>query len=688
MTGKNRLRVFCALSVLAGCQPAPDGFVEDAACAACHRQQYADWRGSHHDLAMREATEATVLGDFEDAVFERARFFRRDGRFFVNTEGPDGVPADFEVRHTLGIEPLQQYLLALPGGRLGAFGIAWDTRKRAWFSLYPGERFPAGDPLHWTGWRQDAGTRCIECHTSGFRFDPETEEVSWRAAGIGCQSCHGPGGAHVLRPEEGGLRPPFPDAVSEVESCAACHALRTPLLPEMSPSDSFGDAFRPTLLTPESYHADGQILGEVFEYGSFTGSRMFAKGVRCTDCHNPHGLGLRVRGNALCEQCHHPDAPTNRFPTLTAKDYDSPAHHFHPVGSEGARCANCHMPERTYMVVDPRRDHSFRIPRPDLSAAVGSPDPCTGCHEGMSQEWATRVLAGWYGPTPPSENPGERHYGETLAAGRSGDPGARDDLVRLVRDREQPAIARATAIRLLRSQGAAALPDAFGDPDGIVRAEAAADLGALPPGERSRLGEQLLRDPSRRVRVEAANAVAPFTGELPESVREAFGKAAAEYRAAARSRPATPESLLRLGNFHAAAGDLSEAERRIREALARYPESGDAHVSLALLLAEGGRLEEALPHLERASALLPGNPRVHYNRGLALQQLERREEARIALERAVGLAPETPDFLLALAILHAQEDRWEDALPWAERAADKSPEARTLLDRIRRELAR
>ena len=722
--------------------PGVSGYLEDRVCGECHTQQYADWRGSHHDLAMQEATEESVLGDFGGATFDHfgvtSRFFRRDGAFFVNTDGPDGAPADFEIRYAFGVEPLQQYLIPLPGGRLQAFGIAWDAVEEAWFHLYPDERIPAGDPLHWTGWLQNWNSRCADCHSTDLKpnYDEAagTYDTTWSAIDVGCQSCHGPGRGHVAWADgrlptltgvlgEAGLEVRFGDGVTEVESCAACHSLRTPTRPDRSPADPFLDGFNPTLLEPEFYHSDGQILGEVYEYGSFVQSRMFAEGVRCSDCHNPHSLELRVLGNAVCEQCHHPDAPLDRFPTLTAKDYDTPEHHFHPEGSGGAQCVNCHMLERTYMQVDPRRDHSFRIPRPDVSGAVGSPDACTACHTDRTQAWAARAIAAWYGP----ERRLEPHYGEVLAAGREGGPDALDPLIRVARDEAQPAIVRATALRRMEPygpEGYARVLELFEDPAPLVRLAAAPGIEALPRRERLRLGGRLLLDPVRAVRVQAARAAASTAASLSGDARAAFEAARAEYQASAAALPEDPGSHYNLGNFHTALGEHSRAVRRyrkslsvepsflpaslnlavllsqlgrnaeaeaaLRNAIAVEPDAGDAHYSLGLLLAGREQLPEGLRHLARAAALLPESARVHYNHGLALQRLDRRREAEAALRRADALEPDTPAFLNALAILYAQESRWAEALPWAERLAalDSGPDAARLIRRIRTELAR
>src|SRR5688572_1418652 len=119
-------------------------YVGAPACAECHVAVAEAWRGSHHDLAMQEATVATVLGDFDDAVFEHAgvtsTFFRRDGKLLARTDGPDGALHDYEIAYTFGVEPLQQYLIGFPGGRYQALGIAWDSRPREqggqrWFHL-------------------------------------------------------------------------------------------------------------------------------------------------------------------------------------------------------------------------------------------------------------------------------------------------------------------------------------------------------------------------------------------------------------------------------------------------------------------------------------------------------------------------------------------------------------------------
>jgi predicted CXXCH cytochrome family protein len=724
--------------------PAP-AFVGSAACAECHPEATARWAGSHHDLAMQSADETTVLGNFDDMQFTHrgvtSRFFRRDGGFFVNTVGRDGAHADFEVRYTFGVEPLQQYLVEFPGGRLQSLTIAWDTGERRWFHLYPDEPSPPGDALHWTGRYQTWNSMCAACHSTALKkgYDPTRDsfDTSWSDIDVGCEACHGAGSAHLewarTRPEgaaagpaESGLPVRFAgrDARNEVETCAPCHSRRHPLGTGPTPALPFLDHFVPATLREGLYHPDGQIQGEVYVYGSFLQSRMYRAGVRCSDCHDPHTLELRASGDALCVRCHQ-EQPDPRFPGLAAKAYAAPSHHQHPPESEGARCVACHMPATTYMVVDPRRDHGLRVPRPDLSVKLGTPNACTGCHADQPAEWAAQRVVEWFGPRQ-DEAP---HFAEAIAAGRAGAPDADAALVAVTGDPKQPGIVRASALELLRGGDtgtAAALLSATGDRDPLVRATAVDRLDRLPPEARVEAAAPLLRDPIRAVRVAAARVLAGAPAPLLDAAqRHALDAALLEYEQVQGAQAELPSAHLNLGvlhmgrgrrqlaerayrtalrldpAFHPASANLAhlynqmgrndEAERVLREALAHAPEEGEIHYSLGLVLAEEGRFDEAEQALRRAAALLPGQARVGYNHALALQHLGRSREAETALGAALELDPESPDVVHALVVFHAQRGEWARALPYAERLvelAPQAPEARQLLERIRAELGR
>ena len=392
----------------AAAAPARAEFVGGKVCAECHAKQYDTWRGSDHDLAMQVADEKSVLGNFADARFAYAgttsRFFRRDGKFFVSTDGPDGKLADYEIKYTFGVRPLQQYLVEFPGGRLQPLGIAWDSRPKEkggqrWFHLYPGQNIRAGDPLHWTGSLQNWNFQCAECHSTNLRknFDAATDTSRPRGRSSTSRARPATGRAPITwaghasraigrrwrRPRASRWRSTSASGVSwqpaaesgnaqrsaprtsarEVEMCARCHGRASRIADDYVHGASPLDSHRLSLLDEGLYWNDGQMRDEVYNWGSFVQSRMYAKGVTCSDCHDPHSLALRASGNAVCAPCHQP-----------AK-YDAPTHTHHPSGTAGAACTACHMPATTYMVVDPRHDHSLRIPRPDLSVKLGRRTP-------------------------------------------------------------------------------------------------------------------------------------------------------------------------------------------------------------------------------------------------------------------------------------------------------------------------
>ncbi len=685
---------------------APARFVADASCAGCHPAEAAAWAGSHHDLAMQEATPETVLADFDGGVFDhygvRYRFLREGDRFIVRTPGADGVEADFEVKFSFGVEPLQQYLVDVGNGRLQALGIAWDTERRRWFALYD-EPTPPGDLLHWSGPLFNWNSMCADCHSTDLRrgFDLATNAyaTTWSAIDVGCQACHGPGSAHVEWTRAGGdaeglavsFRADAP--ATEIDACAPCHARRHRVSAAYRHGDPFLDHYVPALLEEGLYHADGQILEEVYVYGSFLQSPMYRRGVRCSDCHDPHSARLRAEGNALCTQCHRADPPA-RFPSLTAGVYDAPEHHHHQPGAPGSACVDCHMPARSYMVVDRRHDHSFRVPRPDLAAKLGTPDACSGCHADRSPAWAAETLAAWN----PNGRGGTPHFAETLAAGRAGAPEAKLRLRELADDPSQAPIVRASALSLLRrypgASALAALARALDDPDPLVRRTAASVLaGFANPSLSWDLQRQFsrplvprLRDPRRAVRIEAARGLAALAPDvldraeraaLDAALAEFFaahearpddpgahlnlavvqanlgrrGQAEVSYRTALRLRPAFLPARFNLATLYNQDGRNAEAERELRAVLAVAPNHGEGHYSLGLLLAEMDRLAEAEPHLGRAADALPGRARVRYNHGLALKRLGREEDARRALERAAAADPRDPEIARVLAEL-------------------------------------
>jgi len=657
-----------------GADVAAAAFVDEVACADCHAEAVEAWTGSHHQLAMQPVAGARGLGDFSGRAAHGARFFRRDSLYLVETAGPDGRPATYQVDWVFGVYPLQQVLVPLPGGRLQAFNVAWDSVRGRWFDLFPGVK-SARDPLHWSAARQNWNYMCAECHATGLRRNWDSTSngyrTVWHRTDVGCQACHGPASRHLawaeaartdstLAPPDSAygleVRLPAPDARTEIETCARCHARRAPLGDGFRHANRLMDDYLPSLLDEGLYHADGQILDEVFEYGSFQQSRMFAKGLRCSDCHDPHTQRTRAPGNALCVSCHNAAAPAAR-PGIDTRGlrraaYDSAGHTRHAGDGPGTRCVECHAPVTMYMVVDPRLDHSFRIPRPDLSVRIGTPNACTKCHVREGAQWAADRVAGWYGPSRRQEE----HFGVALDAGRRGAPGAAAALEALARDPAQPAIARATALDLLtRYPGRSRLPlfgTALSDPDPQVRRAALAGYAALEPAGRVAAIGPLLADPVRAVRIEAARMLVSVPASGLGDRAAAWQGAIAEFETVQQGLADRAEGLSNLGALFVERRQGAEAERLFRAAVERDSTFVPAWVNLADVrrTLSGEASAEAI--LRAGIARNPGVAPLHHALGLNLVRQQRRDEGLEALGQAARLAPEDPrmGFVYAVAL--------------------------------------
>jgi len=751
-------------------------YVGSEACIDCHQDYYDEWKGSHHDLAMDRATPDTVLGDFNNAEIEqfgiKSRLFHQDDKYMVHTEGPDGNMADFEVKYVFGVTPLQQYMVEfdrpadMPDNeiaRLQVLRISWDTERKKWFYLLPpdvDEKLAPDDDLHWTGIAQRWNNMCADCHSTNLQknFDVKTKtyHTTFSEIDVGCEACHGPSSLHVELAESKslfwdrklgfGLTGLKEDARTQIHTCAPCHSRRRLVSPDFRPGEDYYDHYGNELLQRETYHADGQILDEVYVYSSFIQSKMYHKGIRCTDCHNPHTARLKYKDNAVCTTCHqHP-----------AGKYDGPAHHHHDPDSTGAACAECHIPQTTYMAVDPRRDHSLRIPQPELSVELSTPNACTRCHlqkeidEGKLPEFAERddlkqyldwILAArdgdpqvkqvlaridaemkqacdeWYKGQPRGPRQ-RRHFAFALDAARRGEPEGDEELIDLVSDGRLPAIVRATAMfELGRYDNEASTRTTvkyLKDFDPQIRAAAVAGLqGRLHEEELAMTLASLLNDPVRSVRTEAARVLAGVSDRGRRAMRGAqrdrLKVVLAEYEKGQMLNNDVAGGHMNLGLLYENLGDSDRAIGSYEAAIRVQPTATGPRTNLAELysrLADTSEFQSpqrasqyrekaatlrraALKLAARDARLLPDNAAIQYRYGMALYLHRRLEEAETALAAAHELEPNNPQFLLGVVLFYKKLGQHDKAIPLAEKLVELRPQdpmPRHVLEEIRQEM--
>ncbi|MDO9331867.1 MAG: tetratricopeptide repeat protein [Pseudomonas sp.] len=672
----------------------PAKMVDEQQCRGCHSEQTKDWQGSHHQLAMQEANAETMLGDFNNVTFkaqnETTRFSRKDDGFWVNTPGIDGKNADFKVAYTFGIAPLQQYLIEVGEGRLQALGVAWDTERNRWFHLYPGQGVNFKNPLHWSKPSQNANFMCVECHTTGYKrnFDAakNTFDSQWNSLGVGCQACHGPASNHLEWTAKKGdlIHAGFAvdlkdkDATVEIETCARCHSRRAPLGDGYTVGKRLMDDYLPSPLTRELYALDGKIKDEVFEHGSFAQSKMLDKGVRCSNCHNPHNTELKAPGNGVCLQCHNTAGKTSVTGVdgkgLQAKNYDSIEHTRHTPGQPDSQCVDCHMPGKFYMGNDFRHDHSFSIPNPERAKKLGTPDACLTCHQGKAGDKVTEQFKLWNTATT-AQAP---RYDESLWLIRNGQPGAAQALYEQLQRSNLPAIQRATLLAelpLYPSEQALKLATKdLSNPAPQVRESAVRAISAfLPPPERAPLLTPLLDDPVKAVRIVAARDLLSVARNGLGSAQANWNAAIAEYEAVQKSLAERAESNLNLAMLYQASGRNDEIESLLRTALKRDPDFYPALVTLVQWLEANGRGQEAQTLLAQSLKEHPDNALLQHTQGLALVRAGQSAQAMPALRKAAQLEPQNAQYGYVLAVALHDSGKVDEACEELERLLNVQP---------------
>jgi predicted CXXCH cytochrome family protein len=650
---------------------------------------------------MELPTADAVRGDFNNTridYFGRStRFFKDGDAFRVTTDNAEGQPETFTIAYTLGYHPLQQYLVDVGHGRLQALPFAWDTRERKeggqrWFHLYAKEHVTPENPLFWTRPLQNWNHMCGDCHTTGFRknfsADAERFDSTWNELGNGCESCHGAGSFHVeSRRTKESHRVPNPESRTpnaraegaqkpglralhtqqdQIDQCGACHARRVRIhdtSAEAGLRETMLGTWRPQLPQEGLYFADGQIREEVFEVGSFLQSKMAAKGITCSDCHDPHTAQLKADGNALCLRCHAPET------------FDTARHYFHQPGTPGAQCVACHMPSRTYMTVDPRRDHRLAVPRPDLSDRLGTPNPCVQCHADRSNAWAAAVIA-----REVSAKSGAHERPVTLGAAvwpvLHEQSEAAQALRSFIASPANPLLKSAAlaSMRTPTPEFMSLAKEGLGASEPIVRLGALSAFGALPLPARTPLLVGLTRDPLRAIRLDAAALlVGADRNALTSEQRDGLDAALAEYRESLMRDTDRAESLTGLAALQMADGDIASARASFETALRRDPTSLTALVNFADFRRAQGDEAAGEVLLRRAVALYPESASAHYALGLLHARQKRIPDAVTELGRAVRLAPDDSNYVYVYAVSLYTAGRVDEALATLAGARSRFP---------------
>jgi len=667
-------------------------FVGSESCKACHKEEFKDWKGSYHDLAMQVADSISILGDFNNKTFRykdiKSTFFKKGSDFYVNTEGHDGVYADFKIDYTFGVFPLQQYLIKFDNGEYQCLTTAWDSRENKWFTLLrPGVDVTHKDWLHWTGGAMSWNTMCADCHSTNIHknYDAKTDtyNTTFSIINVSCEACHGASSEHVAFYEKDKKgTPPAMYMHTEMESeelvdkCARCHSRRTQVTEYFDYKGDYNDHYAPSLLVDGLYELDGQILDEVYVYGSFIQSKMYAHGVSCKDCHNVHSLKLKKQGNDLCLSCHAPS-------------YNTEEHHFHQDDNAGTKCVSCHMVGRVYMGNDYRPDHSFRIPRPDQSVKYGTPNACIKCHEDKTDEWAAEVIVDKFGSKRAD------HFSDHLLKGYFEDPSAFEHLMA---NHKYPDIARATALNAyaqtaLSPNQITTLLEYLKDSSALVRNEAVMSLEKVQSMGMSSFIEPLLNDSIRIVRISAARYFTMTKQDV--SALESYKKANKEFLTNLNVNADFASGQHQIALYYQAKGNIEAAIKSYKRAIAIDGYYNRARMNLALLYYQQGLTAEseklylkvieqepaysypyymlgllyneladdanAMKYLKLATEKAPFNENAYYNYALKLQGIQKYKASIEVLNKALRVNPYNERMLYVKALAEAKSNQIEAA---------------------------
>jgi len=641
-------------------------YVGSQKCKECHPNQFKDWEGSHHDKSMQKAARETIIAPFNGEIFKSqgvtSTFFQKENKFYVNTEGRDGKNHDFEIIYSFGITPLQQYIVLFPNGQYQCLRTAYNTLEDRWYDLYPDFKVVHSEWLHWSRGGLNWNTMCADCHSTNVKKNYSEKEHSYNTnyaiLNVSCEACHGPGKEHVSNAlnsknkykTDGTMKMTNLASKELVDACARCHARRENISLFNTPQGTFLDHYFPQLLRENIYHADGQILDEDYVYGSFVQSKMYHNGVSCKDCHNVHSTKTKLQGNQLCLQCH------------DGAKFNQKSHHKHPLGTKSALCVNCHMPGKNYMGHDFRRDHSFRIPRPDLSLKYNTPNVCSGCHKDKDDQWAYDEYVKLYGI------PKKNHFSDKLAPGITRAIGGKDSLMALAKDTIYPNMARASAVANLSNyQSQITIKDVLlflKDKSPLVKGATADLLFQLKKGNEYYLDIlPLLKDKKRAVRVKAFYYLSTLpSSKIPKEYKPFYEKVRIEFANNLKVTGEFSGGKMKRAQYYTSIGNTTKAIETLEDALILDPINNIVRTTLTALYYKNKQYKDAEEAYKTILKQEPGFGLTNFNYGLFLNELGRPKEAILQLNKALELLPNNNRVAYNLSLLYFQNKQANKAV--------------------------
>lgn len=653
-------------------------FVGHDACIECHQEAFDQWMGSDHERAMDTAVATSVLGDFNNAQLitqnDTIRFYTRENKYYILAPGADGIKKEHEIAYTFGYRPLQQYLVRFEKGRLQCLPYTWDVQTKQWYSLvdsvYAGEDLSPHDWLYWTNNGQNWNAMCAECHSTDLKvnYDAQNRSFStqWNSINVSCEACHGPASNHLLWADLdsvsqiGWSHTGFDRASIDLNSdqlmdqCVYCHARRSSMTDNGSTGDSYLNHMLPELISIDHYEFDGQIRDEDYVFGSFTQSRMHHRDVKCNDCHQVHSLETKLKGNTLCAQCH------------DYKVYDTPEHHFHNVTGtgqskvltnnglydqgDGTQCVDCHMTGQKYMGVDFRRDHSFRIPRPDVAEATGGHDACTDCHSNQSKKWAIEKLEEWYPNRKPS-----LHYGEVFYLAYEGED-MRAELNELITDTSHSEMVKASAImhlgRLYPGYHHPEMKKALYDSSALARYAASRFYTDQSTDAVNSALLPMLDDSIAAIRLFAVQHLLQNDLTGLDTIRlKQLNEETSHYLSYLNRTAYMPSSRYNLGVYHAKAGDINEAQKQLKIAVDIDDRYYPALLNLAITASQKGQLDSAQYWLDKILKYEPQHEQALYYSALLWVEKQAYENAFDAFQKLIELYPKQSRYYYNASLL-------------------------------------